>query len=1099
MSWYLKEIRLSGFKSFNRRTRIVLQQGLTAIVGSNGCGKTNIADAIRFAMGEMRPHQLRVEHLEDVIFTGTATLPPLAVTEVTLELVNSATNDFFSITRRLVRNGEAEYRIDGQISRLKDVQRKLEQIGISSQRGVVVELRQMDEVLYEGSKLPRQLVEEGCGIAPFLERKNQSETKLKAALDQLEKLVPRMEQMKEELVKLQEQAQKAKRWKRIKQALDFAKNNELWAEVRHLRNELNSIQKELTNVEQDLNIKNQLDILQSQIKTLEIYSVQLENQWNDLTNQLLTINRSREEAQHRKNKYEMEKVRVETRLTNLIQEKNELIREFKSIEKDPATNLYNDFNLAKKKQQDLEILLKQKENEFQELDAIQKVQQKEIDQYSSQKDLLLNRLSLFQNELESYQTRLNNLPEKKIFTEEALQSFHETFQKFTYEEHRINSLIQEKVKQFQKIQLEINELNKQLDELSKTNHEMNTDYHHKKRLLEERLDIQENLRQLIAPYVHQIEILRDKQDDIAFLHFRVSGTDRIKVPIDQLEKLISLALQHQVRCEWTTDFSNLKLVTLQKLLEEIPPQGEEWYAIEGVSRNASGIIRTSNPPDPSIPIGLPQQLEALVNQLQQNENQIKELNLTLHLKKEHLRSIHEEQSILQTNLAEILQKKSKIEQSIFLEKQNQARIEQENQLIEEEKKRLSELITTTLKQIDATKIEFNQLKPPELISSPISIDQLKNQLERIKHDLRQQESEIHQIELNLRTYEMNVEIRRKRRNSIQLRLNDIDTEISDLSKKKEEWSKEIHKINEEWQITIQQEEQIQKQRSTLQTQRNQITTELKEVRTQYESKRVEYEKLLTQQAILTEKKTNHQSYLSQKIKEAEETGPEPEETKKIGTEEIQRLSKRLEALEPVNHLAEIQYEDLQKQYSELEKESEEIKQAAEIHRKSVEEAVKHATELLTISKIRIQDSFSEIISRLFPGGEASLEWGEGDILTNAPLLLRVSPRGKKIRSLRVLSGGERALAALAFLVAVLNQQKSLPYIILDEVDAPLDEENTIRFLNWIRELTKHTQVLLLTHNRQSIASSNYWIGVTMPEPGVSQVVKVIPESQEEKL
>lgn len=1097
MGWYLKEVLLSGFKSFHRRTRVQFPTGLTAIVGSNGCGKTNLADAIRFAMGEIRPHQLRVDTLEDVIFSGTATQPPLSVTEVTLELAESGTNNSFTITRRLTRNGESEYRIDGQLSRLKDVQRKLEQIGISSHRGVVVELRQMEEVLYEGSKLPRQLVEEGCGLTPFLERKSQSELKLQTALSQLEKLVPRIEQMKEELLKLQEQAQKAKRWKRIKEALDYAKNNELWAEVRQLRNDLKAVQEELQQLEQNASIQLELETLQSKIDALEETSTQLEATWTDLTNQLLSLNRSREEAQHRQNKLEMERVRLETRTQNLTDEKNQLEKEYETILVDPTTTLYDDLKTSKSTLSSLNTQLQQKESLFQQYEKIVQDQEKQLQIYQTKKELLTSRIKLFQNEFESYLTSLQNLPPKKEFDSSNLHTFENEFNTLVEAETHLFHSQKEATENYQKIQLELETLTKQLEDYRKNIEEARNAYFHTKRQLDERLDIHQTLRQLLEPYLTEIEIFRDHQDETALLHFRISGTDRILVPTKHLESILKLALKNEVRCEWITKYPKVKIVPLQKLLSETPPPNEEWFAIEGISQNASGVFRTAGALDPSVPIGLPQKVQQLLTKYQTLEKEYEQLNELFLQKKAIYTKTQEKLSEIQKATNDLTQKKQALEQSIFLEKQKQIAIEKENQFLESEQKRLNELITSAEDRIRSTQDELHQLSVPEVQIPPKLLEDTKKEIEQLKTEIRKNENAVHHIELSLRTYEMNLEIRRNRRSAIQLRLQDIESELQTISQAHLELQKSFQKNKDELQKFVTEEATLQKERSAHQVLRTQALNELKELRNQYEVKRKEYEQYVTQKAILGEKIHSLQSTLSQKTKEAEESGPEPKETTKIGFDEIQRLMKRLESLEPVNHLAEVQFESLQQQLRELETESDEIQKAAEIHRKSVMEAEKHAIELLTISRVRIQDIFSDILSRLFPGGEASLDWGEGDILTNAPLLLHASPRGKKIRSLRVLSGGERALVALAFLVAVLTQQKPLPYLILDEVDAPLDEENTIRFLNWIRELTKHTQVLLLTHNRQSIASSNFWIGVTMPEPGISQVVRVIPQVEEQ--
>jgi len=313
--------------------------------------------------------------------------------------------------------------------------------------------------------------------------------------------------------------------------------------------------------------------------------------------------------------------------------------------------------------------------------------------------------------------------------------------------------------------------------------------------------------------------------------------------------------------------------------------------------------------------------------------------------------------------------------------------------------------------------------------------------------------------------------------------------LESIGKKLETTRAELHELE-------QHEAQIRTKRTEIDPARAEAQDALRLLREQLEETRNLVEQWHTQIALLEEKLQQTRSTLVEKENAAVETGPEPKETVRVGIEEIQRLEQRLRSLEPVNHLAEQEFDSLKHEFDFLHSERDQIREAATIHRKSVDEAVRFAIERLTVARVQIERNFADIIARLFPGGEAALEWGEGDILSDAPLLLKVSPRGKRIRSLRILSGGERALVALAFLVSVLSQNRMLPFLVLDEVDAPLDEENTVRFLHWVKDLTATTQVVLLTHNRQTISASESWVGVMMPEPGISQVVKVIPALEE---
>lgn len=1093
MAWLLKEIRMYGFKSFHRRTKISLHPGLTAIIGSNGCGKTNIADAIRFAMGEMRPHQLRVENLEDIIFSGTSLQPPLSVSEVMLEFEENQTGNAFSITRRITRGGEGEYRIDGQLSRLKDIQRKLETIGISSHRGVVVELRQMDEVLFEGSKLPRQLVEEGCGLAPFLERRLQSENKLNDAFHQLDKLTPRIEQMREELLKLQDQALKAQKWKRLKASLDFALTNELWADVREQRKTFSHLQSELKKLSFEVELQREVQELSTKIEANEIRFNVLETQWENLTNQLFMLSRSKEDAQHRLNKLEMERVRIETKHTASGEELKQIELEFQSVATDPTTTLYDDYQKMKRECETTETELTQIEQQRNVLNQKKTEQQKILQEFHSQVELIHNRIHLYETELARYKKQFNELPELQIIHEDLITQLSNQLAINTNQETLLSHQYESIQSKFSQHQVQLKDSESKLNQVTRSLEVSEREYHKYKRVLEERYDLSDELRDLLAQYPKQFQLSRDQAGEISHLLHRILGTERIQVDETILSELVKKAIELEIRSEWTTAIQSIETVPLEILLRSTPPNGVEWIAIEGITKNASGILRTVGASDVSVPIGLPEQVQTLFNEYQKlfgEKTSIEQIFGTIQASTDQTRT---ELQLKQQELDHCRNERINVEQRLRSEQQTIETKKQANLFLENEKSRIQQIMQQTTNQVNSLKKELNQKHVPSITLFEIELSDLDLQFEKVKSNSIKHRHTFHQIELNLRLYEMQIEQRKKRRQAIELRKKDLVNEGIEYHSKHSEVVNQIVTIREELHQLSKQETELSNQRSSLQTERTEYSTTIKELRTHYEEKRNQFEQVRTEVLLLNEKIHATQQLLNQKTKEAEESGPEPKETFRIGIEEIQRLTKRLESLEPINHLADQEFQQIQLQIRELESESDEIKRAAEIHRNSVEEAVKQATELLTISRIRIQDHFADIISKLFPGGEASLEWGEGDLLTQAPLLLRVSPRGKKIRSLRALSGGERALVALAFLVAVLNQQRPPPYLVLDEVDAPLDEENTLRFLNWLLELTEQTQVLLLTHNRQSIAVSKAWVGVTMPEAGVSQVVKVIPQ------
>ncbi len=1095
MIWELHEVRMVGFKSFSRRTKVGLGKGLTAIVGSNGCGKTNIADAVRFALGEMRPHQLRVENLEDVIFAGTANATPVVVAEVTLTFVDRESDGVFTITRRLTRGGDTEYRIDGQPARLKDLQRKLEQIGIVSQRGVVVELRHMDEVLIDGSKLPRLMVEEGCGIAPFLERRNHAQSKLDDALRSLELLEPRIQQINLDLERLAQQAQRAKRWRNTRDALDRARNSEQWGEVRRLRTEIDSLTTNLEQLRADNSSESELVQVQADIAQTEEAYQSIQNNWETITDELFALGTTRESAALKIKEFELRRVKNETLIETSKEDLKRIDAELLEISEEKPNTLIEEIDRASKELNRISTDLLEREESYRLLSKEHENNQKlknEFEQNRFRVQSTIQTLIDSRNRLSNQINDLSPLPvqDPAIGTE-------------------LEHLITEKLQEEKEFQLLADRQKTAVALLDEQHQLLMTDLANVRgdkgrqereilwieRMLADRPDLSQELREFIKKHAREIQLIRDEGNDNAMLLYQIASTDRIMLPENQVSAILTDALKHKFRCEWAIN-TETKLVELSRLLQENPPPGVEWIASEGVTRDASGILRTIGDEESSVPVGLPKQLsllkEKLASLLQNEQRNVDELATV----SEKLKVARDDYRLAIDQIAKSTIKRSELEHQLVQFRAQVAETNNRNLLRRAEQERLTKEINDISSQIENLKSEEAILVAPDFPDLVPTLTDAATLIENLRDEKNKTEYTLHRLQIELRNYEIILDQRKQKQKLLIQRQLDNRKKISELSSETETIQLQWQNTRTELTVLERKEAELQEQRNQIGPSRNQISEKLQSTRVNLEIIRNRVEEWHTQIALHSEKLVQLQSQLTDRTRSANETGPEPKETVRVGAEEITRLEQRLKSLEPVNHLAEQEYDTLKSEVEFLHTERNQIREAAEIHRKSVDEAIRFAVEKLTVARVQIEQNFTDIIARLFPGGEAALEWGEGDILTDAPLLLKVSPRGKRIRSLRILSGGERALVALAFLVAVLGQNRALPFLILDEVDAPLDEENTVRFLHWVKDLTATTQVVLLTHNRQSIAASDTWVGVTMPEPGISQTVKVIPALEE---
>ncbi|MDK9700755.1 MAG: chromosome segregation protein SMC [bacterium] len=1092
MAWELREIRLSGFKSFSRRTRVAMSSGMTAIVGSNGCGKTNIADAVRYALGEMRPHQLRVENLEDIIFAGTAEAPPLAVAEVHVVFDETVSGDSLTLTRRLVRGGDAEYRIDGQQARLKDVIRKLEQIGIASHRGVVVELRQMDELLVDGSKLPRLMVEEGCGIAPFLEKRNQAQSKLDASLRLLEQLEPRIQQIELELERLAQQAQRAKRWKNARTALDAARNNERWGIVRRLRAEITAVSESLAKLRENNVAELELTQIETDSIEAEREAIAVQTEWDALTEQLFSIASEREQVSARLQETELIRVKQETLLGSMMSEITRIESELAELAIEPQSDIPERFQAANA--------------EWDELQSSVTAAEAALTDLQTRRDEYARTLAIFEMKHSSSETRLREGREAAERMRRQMQElqplpvpdaaigreWERVIAEANLEENKYRNLLSQQQEVVRHHDTQLQTMRQDLANLRADANRLVRELQWVDRMLTDRPDLTKTLRDFLATHSQELRLLRDEGAEYSPLLHRIAGVDRIAVPVAILPQMVRDALQKNIDAEWTID-SVVEVVELERLLQESPPVGIEWLSTEGVSRNASGVLRTSaREAKANLPVGLPRQRKLLDSQLtgiKESEQRVaEELSAAEYQAKIAIGNLQ----LTRDQISKLNISRAELERNLLQFKASVSETESRNALRQSEYDRLQTALDALLRDLESAETEHAQLLPPNLPDVTPALQEATERMQQLTQERERVREIVRSLKLESETFQAKLEQRRARIVFLTNRTDELSQRSDELTTSLKSIDENLLALRKDIAGKVSYEKSLQAQRGSFAERRTMAQNRLSELRIRENEMRTQVEGWRTDLALLAEKSQRLSEHLLEQEHLAAETGPEPKETVRVGAEEVQRLEQRLRSLEPVNHLAEEEFDRLKGEVDYLRSERQQIIAAADVHRNSVEEAVHFAIERLTVSRVKIEHTFAEVIARLFPGGEASLEWGEGDILTDAPLQLRVSPRGKRIRSLRILSGGERALVALAFLVAVLSHTRPLPFIVLDEVDAPLDEENTNRFLHWIQELTSTTQVILLTHNRQSIASAHSWVGVTMPEPGISQVVKVIP-------
>ena len=1141
-------LKITGFKSFVDTTVLDIKPGLTGLVGPNGCGKSNIVEAMKWNMGEAGPSRLRAGEMNDIIFAGTKGRPSRNSAEVTLTIENNneellqayTDSSEIEVSRKIEKDDGSTYQINNKEVRQRDVQILYADIAIGSRSNAIVDQGQVGKIINSKPQERRQILEEAAGISGIHARKHETELKLKSTETNLDKLEEIITNDVSRLKELSRQSNQAKRYKTISENI-----RKLEATILYQR--WNS------NIEKIEINKKQLESCTENVNqiTRKIASVSLQQQ--NIENDLPAL---REENQKYSNI--LNKLKVEYDI--LIKEEESISLE-KAKQKDTIKNLIAEiFN---------------EEKLFKELD----IQYKELT--TNINTIKINTTDININELKE---NLENLKKEEAYNSEKLT---ESERALAYNTSQIENLQNEIVKlKLQKeetknsLQKNIEEI-KNLNTISKENNEKDVFLNKidilKKKLKDEdskeisilkKLDIiVEKIKNLNEKIDQKKIVLQNKLRSIDQYNAskdiltKLFESDEKNIVINYLkfpngyEKAIEAALGHGLKAslekssiEWRNiDQQSLKslpegIKSLSDYTKGVPEvlnilkltglvdnseQGDllQHKLIPGqqlVTKNGGlwrwdGYTHTENAKTPANQIlqnktnliELTSKINSLQSEISNHETDILNLNseinssennkidnnailLKINNSKIDIRSIIEkEQSAMsiyiennnvnKTKLAILESSKSKNEY-LFQKLSNELAICLKKELsitqIEDLKKNIDQITSKN----NEKKVELNNyfsVYQKELST----IDNRENHLNQLVNEKSRLDSQINNIKNRIKNLKYN-------KNHLEIDIKNLDLKPIQIEKLKLKIFNEIDNLKKK-------SNNISEKLLNKENENKSILNELKtynEELINYREDKARQESLL-QQSIERNNEDRERIYEKLKIT--------PDKFNEIidlsieiqGIEEsnlaLEKLIIQRERIGPVNLVAEEDSEKLRIKLEEIEKEKEDLINAINKLRSSIRAINKEARARLLEAFDEVNKHFKELFTSLFGGGEAYLNLEGSDDPLESGLELMASPPGKKLQQMSLLSGGEQALTAMALIFSVFLTKPS-PICVLDEVDAPLDESNVDRFLDLIDSISKksETRFLVISHHRLTMARMDRLYGITMQEPGVSQLVSV---------
>ena len=1168
---YLKEIEIQGFKSFADKTKVVFDQGVTAVVGPNGSGKSNITESLRWALGESSVKSLRGGKMPDVIFAGTESRKPLNYASVVVTLDN---NDGFikdagqeiRVERHIYRSGDSEYKIDGKKVRLRDIHDLFLDTGLGRDSFSIISQGKVEEIFNSKPEERRAIFEEAAGVLKYKTRRKETESKLQQTQDNLDRLEDIIYELDNQIKPLEKQAENARKFldlegqrKAIYLDVLVVQIKENKAELELTEEELAQVQELLTSYyqkrekleEENQNLKKQRQDLQAEMAKDQGNLMDLTSLISDLERKLALskleseqVALNQQEAQARlavledkRNLLSQEKSDKESSLAlleeNLVQNNQKLNRlevELLAFSDDPDQMielLRERFVALLQEEADVSNQLTRIENE---LENSRQLSQKQADQLQKLKEQLATAKEKASQQKEELETAKEQV--QKLLADYQICAKEQEEQKISYQVQqsklfdRLDSLKNKQARAQSLENILINHSNfyagvksvlQEKDRLGgiigAVSEHLTFDVHYQTAL------------EIALGASSQHIIVEDEEaatKAIDFLKRNRAGRATF-LPLTTI-KARMISSQNQDAIATSLGFLGMadELVTFDTRLEAIFKNLLATTAIFDTVEHARAAARqvryqvrmvtldgTELRTGGSYAGGANRQNNSIFikPELEQLQKEIAEEEASLRSEEAGLKTLQDQMARLTESLEAI---KSQGEQARIQEQGLSLAYQQTSQQVEEletlwklqeeELDRLSDGDWQADKEKCQARLATIASDKQNLEAEIEEIKSNKNAIQERYQNLQEQVAQARLLKTELqgqKRYEV-ADIER-----LGKELDNLNIEQEEIQRLLQEKVDNLEKVDTE--LLSQQAEEAKTQKTNLQQglirkqfELDDIEGQLDDIASHLDQARQQNEEWIRKQTRaeakkekISERLRHLQSQLTDQYQisytEALEKAHELENLN-LAEQEVQDLEKAIRSLGPVNLEAIAQYEEVHNRLDFLNSQRDDILSAKNLLLETITEMNDEVKERFKSTFEAIRESFKVTFKQMFGGGQADLILTEGDLLT-AGVEISVQPPGKKIQSLNLMSGGEKALSALALLFSIIRV-KTIPFVILDEVEAALDEANVKRFGDYLNRFDKDSQFIVVTHRKGTMAAADSIYGVTMQESGVSKIVSV---------
>lgn len=1168
---YLKEIEIQGFKSFADKTKVVFDQGVTAVVGPNGSGKSNITESLRWALGESSIKSLRGGKMPDVIFAGTESRKPLNYASVVVTLDN---NDGFikdagqeiRVERHIYRSGDSEYKIDGKKVRLRDIHDLFLDTGLGRDSFSIISQGKVEEIFNSKPEERRAIFEEAAGVLKYKTRRKETESKLQQTQDNLDRLEDIIYELDNQIKPLEKQAENARKFLDLEGQRKAIYLDVLVAQIKENKAELESTEEELAQVQELLTsyyqkrekLEEENQTLKKQRQDLQAEMAKDQGSLMDLTSLISDLERKLALSKLESEQVALNQQEAQARLAALEDKRNSLSKE-KSDKESSLALLEENLVQNNQKLNRLEAeLLAFSDDPDQMIELLRErfvaLLQEEADvsnQLTRIENELENSRQLSQkqaDQLEKLKEQLATAKEKASQQKAELETAKEQVQKLLADYQAIAKEQEEQKTSYQVQQSQLfdrldNLKNKQARAQSLENILRNHSnfYAGVKSVLQEKdrlggiigavsehliFDVHYQTALEIALGASSQHIIVEDENAatkaIDFLKRNRAGRATF-LPLTTI-KARTISSQNQDAIAASPGFLGMadELVSFDKRLEAIFKNLLATTAIFDSVEHARAAARqvryqvrmvtldgTELRTGGSYAGGANRQNNSIFikPELEQLQKEIAEEEASLRSEEATLKTLQDEMARLTERLEAI---KSQGEQARIQEQGLSLSYQQTSQQVEE-LETLWKLQEEELDRLSDGDWQADKEKCQARLATIASdkqnleaeIDEIKSNKNAIQERYQNLQEEVAQVRL------LKTELQGQKRYEVAdidrlgKELDNLDIEQEEIQRLLQEKVDNLEKVDTD--LLSQQAEEAKTQKSNLQQglirkqfELDDIEGQLDDIASHLDQARQQNEEWIRKQTRAEAKKekvSERLRYLQGQLTdqyqisytEALEKSHELENLN-LAEQEVKDLEKAIRSLGPVNLEAIEQYEEVHNRLDFLNSQRDDILSAKNLLLETITEMNDEVKERFKTTFEAIRESFKVTFKQMFGGGQADLILTEGDLLT-AGVEISVQPPGKKIQSLNLMSGGEKALSALALLFSIIRV-KTIPFVILDEVEAALDEANVKRFGDYLNRFDKDSQFIVVTHRKGTMAAADSIYGVTMQESGVSKIVSV---------